>query len=138
MTKSEKSPSAQVDKLIAGLTDWRGKRFEEIRAIIHAADPEITEEWKWMGTPVWEHYGMVAIANPHKGKVKLTFVHGASLPDPAKLFNAGLGGNQWRAIDFFEHDKINARALKALVRKAVEYNQAHRKGKATKAPSRTS
>lgn len=133
MKQRKKNPSAQVDKLIAGLTGWRGKRFEEIRAIIHEADPAITEEWKWMGTPVWEHYGMVAIATPHKGKVKLTFVHGASLPDPDKLFNAGLEGNQWRAIDFFEHDEINARALKALVRKAVEYNQANRKGKTTKA-----
>jgi len=134
MKESENNPSARVDKLIAGLTDWRGQCFEEIRAIVHEADPEITEEWKWMGTPVWEHYGMVAIANPHKGKVKLTFVHGASLPDPDNLFNAGLKGNKWRAIDFFEDNKINKRALKALVRKAVEYNQANRKGKATKAP----
>ena len=134
MKESENNPSARVDKLIAGLTDWRGQCFKEIRAIVHEADPEITEEWKWMGTPVWEHYGMVAIANPHKGKVKLTFVHGASLPDPDNLFNAGLKGNKWRAIDFFEDNKINKRALKALVRKAVEYNQANRKGKATKAP----
>src|SRR5260221_14430777 len=125
MKKGKKNPSAQVDKLIAGLSDWRGKRLQETRAIIREADPAITEEWKWMGTPVWEHDGMVAIANPHKGKVKLTFVHGANLPDPDKLFNAGLEGNKWRAIDFFEHEKINKRALKALVRKAVEYNQAN-------------
>src|SRR5260370_42190722 len=127
MKKSEKNPSARVDKLIAGLTDWRGKRFEEIRAIIHEADPAITEEWKWMGTPVWEHYGMVAIANPHKGKVKLTFVHGASLPDPDKLFNAGLEGNKLREIVFFQHVKINNRALKALVRNTADKHLVIRK-----------
>jgi hypothetical protein len=123
-------PSEQIDRLIAGLTDWRGKTFANIRKIILEADREIIEEWKWMGSPVWSRDGIIAVANPHKGKVKLTFDHGARLADPEKLFNAGLEGNQRRAIDFFEGDKINERALKNLVRAAIEYNQA-RKSKKT-------
>ncbi len=102
--------SKRIDKLIAKLTDWRGKTFAGIRKTILAADPEIIEEWKWMGSPVWSRDGMIAVANAHKEKVKLTFSHGAKLPDPDKLFNAGLEGNLWRAIDFFEGDKIKARA----------------------------
>jgi hypothetical protein len=94
-----------------------------IRKSILKADPEIIEEWKWMGSPVWSRDGMIAVGNAHKDKVKITFSHGASLPDPEKLFNAGLGGNAWRAIDLFEGDKINERGLKNLVRAAVEYNQ---------------
>ena len=87
------------------------------------ADREIIEEWKWMGSPVWSRDGIIAVGNAHKDKVKLTFSQGAKLPDPDKLFNAGLGGNAWRAIDLFEGDKINERALKNLVRAAVDYNQ---------------
>jgi len=121
--KDPMNPSERINQLIAGLTDWRGKTFASIRKTILEADREIIEEWKWMGSPVWSHDGIIAVANAHKDKVKLTFSHGASLPDPDKLFNAGLGGNQWRAIDFFEGDKINERALKNLVRAAVEYNQ---------------
>jgi hypothetical protein len=117
------SASALIDELIAGLTNWRGKTLASIRKSILEADREIIEEWKWMGSPVWSHDGMIAVGNAHKDKVKLTFSHGASLPDPDKLFNAGLGGNQWRAIDLFEGDKINERALKTLVRAAVDYNQ---------------
>ena len=117
------NPSERIDQLIAELTDWRGKTFASIRKSILAADREIIEEWKWMGSPVWSRDGMIAVANAHKGKVKLTFAHGASLPDPDKLFNAGLEGNTRRAIDFFEGDKINERALKTLVRAAIEYNQ---------------
>src|SRR6202047_4784052 len=117
------TPSERIDQLIAGLTDWRGKTLASLRKIILEADPEIIEEWKWMGSPVWSRDGMIAVANAHKGKVKLTFAHGASIPDPDKLFNAGLEGNARRAIDFFEGDKINERALKNLVRAAVEYNQ---------------
>ncbi|MGB9462022.1 MAG: DUF1801 domain-containing protein, partial [Candidatus Acidiferrum sp.] len=94
------------------------------------ADREIIEEWKWMGSPVWSRDGMIAVGNAHKDKVKLTFANGASLPDPEKLFNAGLGGNKWRAIDLFEDDKINARALKNLVRAAIDYNQLKLKKKA--------
>ncbi|HYS68307.1 MAG TPA: DUF1801 domain-containing protein [Paraburkholderia sp.] len=117
------NPSERIDQLIAELTDWRGKTFAGIRKSILEADPEIIEEWKWMGSPVWSRGGMIAVANAHKGKVKLTFAHGASLPDPDQLFNAGLEGNARRAIDFFEGDKINARALKNLVRAAIEFNQ---------------
>ena len=117
------NPSERIDQLIAELTDWRGKMFASIRKSILEADREIIEEWKWMGSPVWYHDGMIAVANAHKDKVKVTFSHGASLPDPDKLFNAGLKGNTWRAIDFFEDDKINVRALKNLVRAAVDYNQ---------------
>ena len=117
------NPSERIDQLIAGLTDWRGKTLASIRENILEADREIIEEWKWMGSPVWSHDGIIAVANAHKKWVKLTFAYGASVPDPDKLFNAGLGGNAWRAIDLFEGDKINARALKDLVRAAVEYNQ---------------
>src|SRR6266508_6043990 len=124
------NPSERIDQLIAELTDWRGKTFAGIRKNILEADREIIEEWKWMGSPVWSHDGIIAVANAHKDKVKLTFSHGASLPDPDKLFNAGLEGNQRRAIDFFEGDKINERALKNLVRAAIEYNQGKSKKKA--------
>jgi len=124
------SPSERIDQLIAELTDWRGKTFASIRKSILEADREIIEEWKWMGSPVWSHDGIIAVANAHKGKVKLTFAHGAGLPDPDKLFNAGLEGNARRAIDFFEGDKINERALKNLVHAAVDYNQIKLKKKA--------
>ena len=124
------NPSERIDQLIAGLTDWRGKILASIRKIILQADREIIEEWKWMGSPVWSHDGMIAVGNAHKDKVKLTFSHGASLPDPDKLFNAGLKGNAWRAIDVFEGDKINQPALKNLVRAAVAYNQIKLKSKA--------
>jgi hypothetical protein len=124
------NPSERIDQLIAELTDWRGQTFAGIRKIILEADREIIEEWKWMGSPVWSRDGIIAVANAHKGKVKLTFSHGASLPDPDKLFNAGLEGNARRAIDFFEGDKINERALKNLIRAAVDYNQIKFKKKA--------
>ena len=124
------NPSERIDQLIAGLTDWRGKMLASVRKTILEADREIIEEWKWMGSPVWSHDGMIAVGNAHKDKVKLTFSHGASLPDPDKLFNAGFKGNTWRAIDFFEGDKINERALKNLVRDAVDYNRIKLKQKA--------
>jgi hypothetical protein len=117
------NPSEQIDRLIAGLTDWRGKTFAGIRKVILEADTEIIEEWKWMGSPVWSRDGLIAVANAHKGKVKLTFAYGASLSDPDKLFNAGLEGNARRAIDFVEGDAIDEWALKNLVRAAVEHNQ---------------
>jgi hypothetical protein len=123
-------PSEQIDRLIAGLTDWRGKTFAGVRKSILEADREIVEEWKWMGSPVWYRDGIIAVANAHKGKVKLTFAYGAKLADPDKLFNAGLEGNARRAIDFFEGDKINERALKNLIRAAVDYNQTKKKKKA--------
>jgi hypothetical protein len=117
------TPSETIDRMIAGITDWRGETFAAMRKTILAADSQIVEEWKWMGSPVWSRDGMIAVANAHKGKVKLTFAHGASLPDPDKLFNASLEGNARRAIDFFEGDRINERALKNLVRAAIEHNQ---------------
>jgi hypothetical protein len=123
------NPSQRIDQLIAELTDWRGKTFAGIRKSILAADREIIEEWKWMGSPVWSRDGMIAVANAHKGKVKLTFAHGARLPDPDQLFNAGLEGNARRAIDFLEGDKINERALKNLVRAAIDFNQTKSKKK---------
>ncbi|HXA39032.1 MAG TPA: DUF1801 domain-containing protein [Phenylobacterium sp.] len=125
-------PSEQIDQLIAGIADWRRETFAGVRKAILAADPEIVEEWKWMGSPVWSRDGIIAVANAHKGKVKLTFDHGARLPDPDKLFNAGLEGNQRRAIDFFEGDTINERALQDLVRAAVAFNQSKPKKKAAR------
>ena len=132
-SKAENSMSAseRIDQLIAGITDWRGKTFAEVRKVILEADKEIIEEWKWKGSPVWSRDGMIAVANAHKEKVKLTFSHGAHLEDPDKLFNAGLGGSTWRAIDFAEGDKVNKRALKSLVRAAIEYNRAKLKKNAS-------
>jgi hypothetical protein len=124
------NPSERIDRLIAEITDWRGKTFASMRKTILEADREIIEEWKWMGSPVWSRDGIIAVANAHKEKVKLTFANGARLPDPDKLFNAGLEGNKWRAVDFFEGDKINKPALKNLVRAAVDYNQSKSKKKA--------
>jgi len=130
MNKDPANPSERIDQLIAELTDWRGETFASIRKIILETDGEIVEEWKWMGSPVWYRDGMIAVANAHKGKVKLTFANGASLADPDKLFNAGLEGNARRAIDFFEGDKVDARALKKLIRAAIDYNQSKLKKKA--------
>jgi hypothetical protein len=123
------NPSEQIDQLIAKLTDWRGKTLAGIRKTILEADRAIIEEWKWMGSPVWSRDGIIVVATALKDKLKLTFPHGANLPDPEKLFNAGLGGNAWRAIDAFESDTINERALKELVRAAIEYNQVKLKRK---------
>jgi hypothetical protein len=122
--------SEHIDQLIAGIDDWRGRTLAGIRKCFLAADREMIEEWKWRGSPVWSREGIIAVANPHKGKVKVTFSHGASLPDPDGLFNAGLEGKVWRAIDFFEGHRINERALKKLIRAAVAHNQAKTKKKA--------
>ncbi|QOH40103.1 DUF1801 domain-containing protein [Burkholderia cepacia] len=127
MNATDLTPSARIDALIAGIADWRGPLFADLRRTILAADDSIVEEWKWMGSPVWSCDGMIAVANAHKGKVKLTFMHGAQLPDPDKLFNDGLDGNARRAIDFFEGDRLDKRALKTLVRAAIEYNRTHLK-----------
>ena len=133
----EATASERIDRLIAGITDWRGKIFAGVRRTILAADPEISEEWKWMGSPVWSRDGIIAVANAHKGKVKLTFAYGAKFSDPDKLFNAGLEGNARRAIDFLEGDKVNARALKNLIHAAIAYNQAKSKKKtAAKSPAK--
>jgi len=123
------TPSQQIDQLIAGLTDWRGNILASVRKTILEADPEIVEEWKWMGSPVWCSNGNMVVGNAHKDKIKLTFSHGASLPDPEKLFNNGFGGKVWRSIDIFEGDEIDAQALKDLIRAAVDYNQARSKKK---------
>jgi hypothetical protein len=125
MARAAKSASQKIDAMIDAVGDWRGKRLAEIRKLIHEVDPEVIEEWKWMGTPVWSHEGMYVLANPHKGKVKVTFFHGAQLSDPKKLFNAGLDGNKWRAIDLHEGDKIDKAAFKALLREAIAYNTTH-------------
>jgi hypothetical protein len=117
--------SERIDRMIADLRDWRGQRLAEIREVIHEVDPEVVEGWKWRGAPVWSHDGMYAVANAHKSKVKLTFLHGAQLPDPGQLFNAGLHGNKWRAIDFREGDQIDKTMLAALLREAVDYNRTH-------------
>jgi hypothetical protein len=131
------NPSERIDQLIADLADWRGKMLANLRKVIHAADPEIIEEWKWRGSPCWSHDGLICLANAHKDKVKVTFSQGASLPDPDKLFNAGLAGNRWRAIDLYQGDRVNERALKNMIRDAVTYNRAGRKGK-TPAKARAS
>jgi hypothetical protein len=125
MTASDK-----IDELIAGIEDWRGTTFAAVRRAILEADDGIVEEWKYMGSPVWYRDGMIAVGNAHKDKVKLTFLYGASLPDPDGLFNAGLEGNARRAIDFLEGDKVNARALKTLIRAAIAFNQSKAKKKA--------
>lgn len=122
-------PSETIDRLIAELADWRGKTLTDVRKTILSADPDIVEEWKWMGSPVWSRDGMIAVGNAHKDKVKLTFSHGASLADPDKLFNAGLGGGVWRAIDLLKGDKIDEGALKNLVRAAIAFNHAKLKKK---------
>jgi hypothetical protein len=133
--------SERIDQLIAEITDWRSETLASVRKAMLAADKEIVEEWKWMGTPTWSRDGLIAVANAHKGKVKVTFAYGAKLPDPDKLFNAGLEGNARRAIDLFEGDKVNQRALKNLVRAAIDYNLSKLKKnapKATPAPARKS
>src|SRR5215468_6811226 len=127
------SASALIDDRINELGDWRGKMLAKLRKIIHAADPEIVEEWKWMGTPVWSHGGIVCTGETYKTVVKMTFAKGASLPDPAGLFNSSLDGNVRRAIDIREDDKIDERALKALIRAAVAANTSARAGRSARA-----
>ena len=122
-------PSEQIDQHIAGIADWRGKVLATIRRIMLEADPAVTEDWKWMGTPVWYCDGMVSLANPHRGKVKWTFVKGAHFADADHLFNAGLEGKEWRAIDIFEKDRPNEAALRRLVKTAIAYNRSQLKGR---------
>jgi hypothetical protein len=124
------TPSEHIDQLIAGITDWRGEMFAAVRKTVLEADAGIIEEWKWMGSPVWSKDGIIAVGNAHKGKVKITFAYGARLADPEKIFNAGLEGNARRAIDFFEGDTINQRALQNLVRDAIALNQSKSKKRA--------
>ena len=116
------SASALIDERIKQLGDWRGKTLAKVRDLIHTADPEIVEEWKWMGTPVWSHGGLVCTGETYKSVVKMTFSRGAALKDPSRLFNSSLDGNVRRAIDIREGDKIDEAALKDLVRAAVALN----------------
>jgi hypothetical protein len=116
------SASASIDQRIKDLGDWRGKMLAKVRAIIHEADPEIVEEWKWRGTPTWSHGGIVCTGETYKSAVKMTFAKGAELKDPSGLFNSSLEGNVRRAIDIHEGEKINETALKALIRAAVALN----------------
>ena len=117
------SPSRLIDARIEELGDWRGKTLSRVRALIKAADPEVIEEWKWRGVPVWSHRGMICTGETYKNVVQLTFAKGASLEDPARLFNSSLEGNVRRAIDLHEGEKIDEKALQALVRAAVALNE---------------
>jgi hypothetical protein len=133
------SASAFIDEKIKELGDWRGKTLAKVRAIIHQADPEIVEEWKWMGTPVWSHSGIVSTGETYKNVVKMTFAKGAALKDPARLFNSSLDGNVRRAIDIHEGDKVDEAALKDLIRAAVALNlQSKSKAKSKPKPRRAS
>ena len=125
--KKTKSPSKEIDARIKELGDWRGKMLGRIRAIVKDADPDVIEEWKWRGVPVWEHDGIICTGETYKSVVKMTFAKGAALKDPAKLFNSSLEGNTRRAIDFHEGEKINEKALKALIREAVGLNESKAK-----------
>jgi hypothetical protein len=117
------SPSELIDARIQELGDWRGKTLSRLRSLIREADPEVVEEWKWRGVPVWSHDGMICTGETYKSVVKITFFKGASLKDPSNLFNSSLEGNARRAIDFHEGEKIDEKALKALVRAAVTLNE---------------
>jgi len=126
----DRSPSQLIDDRIAELGDWRGELLGRLRAVIHAADPDVVEEWKWRGVPVWSHDGMITTGETYKAVVKLTFAKGASLPDPSGLFNSSLEGNTRRAINFHEGEAVDDAALGALVRAAVALNQAKAAAKA--------
>jgi hypothetical protein len=120
--KAGDSPSQLIDARIKELSDWRGETLARVRLLIKQADPEVVEEWKWRGVPVWSHAGIICTGETYKSVVKMTFARGASLEDPSGLFNSSLEGNTRRAIDFHEGDKIDERALKALIRAAVALN----------------
>jgi hypothetical protein len=117
------TPSELIDARIEELGDWRGEMLSRLRALVKEADPEVVEEWKWRGVPVWEHDGIICTGETYKSVVKMTFAKGASLEDPADLFNASLEGNTRRAIDFHEGDEVDDEALKDLIRAAVDLNQ---------------
>ena len=131
MKKPSRSPATSlIDEKIASLADWRGEALARMRRLIHQADPAVVEEWKWMGTPVWSHDGILCTGESYKSVVKLTFAKGASLEDPARLFNASLDGNVRRAIDIREEEEVDGSAFKALIRQAVAFNSSGKsKGK---------
>jgi hypothetical protein len=118
----EQSASKLISERIASLGDWRGKTLAKVRRLIREADPDVVEEWKWMGTPVWSHDGIICTGESYKSVVKLTFIKGASLKDPARLFNSSLDGNARRAIDIHEGEDIDESAFKALIRQAIALN----------------
>jgi hypothetical protein len=122
-SQTSKSPSQLIDARIEELGDWRGELLGRLRALVKAADPEVVEDWKWRGVPTWYHDGIICTGETYKNVVKMTFAKGAALKDPSRLFNSSLEGNTRRAIDFHEGEKINEKALKALVRAAVALNE---------------
>jgi hypothetical protein len=128
VSQNSESPSRLIDARIKELGDWRGDMLARLRALIKEADPEVVEEWKWRGVPVWSHNGLICTGETYKSVVKMTFAKGASLKDPARLFNSSLDGNTRRAIDFREGEKIDAEALKTLIRAAVTLNKSKAKG----------
>jgi hypothetical protein len=130
------SPSRLIDARIAELGDWRGETLAQVRRLVKEADPEVVEEWKWRGVPVWSHAGILCTGETYRAVVKTTFARGASLPDPAGLFNSSLEGATRRAIDFHEGDRIDAKAFKALVRAAVAQNTSARAGSRARPPKR--
>jgi hypothetical protein len=127
-SKRAESPSELIDARIEDLGDWRGEMLSRLRALIKEADPKVAEEWKWRGTPVWSHHGLICTGETYKNVVKMTFAKGASLKDPSGLFNSSLEGNVRRAIDFHEGDKLHGKALKALIRAAVALNKSSARG----------
>jgi hypothetical protein len=130
-SSNEAQPASQlIDEKIASLADWRGDTLGRMRKLVKEADPGVVEEWKWMGTPVWSHDGIICTGETYKSVVKLTFLKGASLKDPAKLFNSSLDGNARRAIDIHEGEQVDAAAFKALIRSAVDLNTASAETKA--------
>src|SRR5512132_2655590 len=137
MTTKDANAGQSASELISGriaeLGDWRGKTLARMRKLIKEADPDVVEEWKWMGTPIWSHDGIICTGESYKKVVKLTFAKGASLKDPKRLFNSSLDGNVRRAIDIAEGEEVDATAFKALVREAVAFNSAGKKAKAAKA-----
>ena len=128
--------SEKITERIAELGDWRGETLKRMRKLIHEADPAVVEEWKWMGTPIWSHDGILCTGESYKDKIKLTFAKGASLKDPKRLFNSSLDGNVRRAIDIFEGQKVDEAAFKKLVLEAVALNSAKKAKPAKKAPAR--
>jgi hypothetical protein len=122
-SQKSRSPSQLIDARIKKLADWRGKMLSRLRSLIKEADPEVVEEWKWRGVPVWSHDGLICTGETYKNVVKMTFAKGAALKDPSGLFNSSLDGNTRRAIDFHEGEKIDEKALKTLVRAAVTLNE---------------
>ena len=128
-SQTSESPSQLIDARIQELGDWRGKMLSRLRTLIKQADPEVVEEWKWRGVPVWSHDGLICTGETYKNVVKMTFAKGAALKDPLRLFNSSLEGNTRRAIDFHEGDKIDEQALKTLVRAAVSLNKSKAKSR---------